>query len=168
MAKRYGGGATTVQVATFAKKEAASGKKNATSSSGTARASAVGSGTSATQLDWSHLIGTQSLILIAVALSGLALAAHFTHRSRTQQARSKRLRRRCSRIMIMNPAVLGLIGNAITLIAGMTLANTSLAPDDIQTLASRAVVLINIAWFAFDRHKAGHIHLRRQKDSEPC
>lgn len=89
MAKRYGGGATTVQVANFAKKEAASAKKNATSSSGTAGASAVGSGTSATQLDWSNLTGTQSLILIAVVLSGLGLAAYFFHRSRTQQARSE-------------------------------------------------------------------------------
>lgn len=68
----------------------------------------------------------------------------------------------------MNPAVLGLIRHAITLIAGMALANTSLAPDDIETLASGAVVLINIGWFAFDRHKAGDIHLRPRKDSEPC
>ncbi|MBY5329594.1 Pam3-gp28 family putative phage holin [Rhizobium leguminosarum] len=68
----------------------------------------------------------------------------------------------------MNPAVLGLIRHAITLIAGMALANTSLAPDDIETLASGAVVLINLAWFAFDRHKAGDIHLRRRKGSDPC
>lgn len=34
----------------------------------------------------------------------------------------------------MNPAVLGFIRHAITLVAGMTLANTSLPPDDIWPL----------------------------------
>ena len=36
----------------------------------------------------------------------------------------------------MNPAILGLVRHAITLIAGMALANTELSPDDVETLAS--------------------------------
>ncbi|MDX0534361.1 hypothetical protein GOC55_12960 [Sinorhizobium medicae] len=69
----------------------------------------------------------------------------------------------------MNPAILGLVRHAITLVAGMALAHTSLTPDDIETLASGAVILINLAWFAFDRHKAGDIRLRRgPKGDTPC
>lgn len=61
----------------------------------------------------------------------------------------------------MNPAALGFIRHAITLIAGMVLANTSLTPDDIETLASAGVLLINLAWFAYDRHRAGDLRVRK-------
>ncbi|PZU78180.1 MAG: hypothetical protein DI546_04270 [Rhizobium sp.] len=69
----------------------------------------------------------------------------------------------------MNPAILGLVRHAITLVAGMALANTNLSPDDIETLASGAVILINLSWFAFDRYRAGDIRLRRgAKGDKPC
>lgn len=61
----------------------------------------------------------------------------------------------------MNPAVLGFVRHAITLFAGMFLANTTLTPDDIETLASAAVILINLGWFAYDRHRAGDIRVRK-------
>ncbi|MQV12187.1 hypothetical protein GHL01_00310 [Sinorhizobium meliloti] len=61
----------------------------------------------------------------------------------------------------MNPAVLGFVRHAITLFAGMFLANTSLSPDDIETLASAAVVIINLGWFAYDRHRAGDLRPRK-------
>ncbi|AMD60889.1 hypothetical protein AWN88_22490 [Agrobacterium tumefaciens] len=61
----------------------------------------------------------------------------------------------------MNPAILGFVRHAITLFGGMFLAKTSLSPDDIETLASAAVVLINLVWFAYDRHRAGDLHIRK-------
>ncbi|WP_427145174.1 glycoside hydrolase family 108 protein [Rhizobium pisi] len=82
-------GAQPSGIAASALIESESAKKNSTSASGTAGASALGSGTSATQVDWTHLTGTQSLILIAVVLGGIALAAYLFHRSRTQMARSE-------------------------------------------------------------------------------
>jgi hypothetical protein len=63
----------------------------------------------------------------------------------------------------MNPAILGFIRHAITLVAGMVLAKTSLSPDDIETLASAAVVLINLGWFAYDRHRAGDLRIRKDR-----
>lgn len=69
----------------------------------------------------------------------------------------------------MNPAILGFVRHAITLFGGIALANTKLSPDDIETLASGAVILINLAWFAFDRHKAGDIRVgRTKKEGDPC
>jgi hypothetical protein len=38
----------------------------------------------------------------------------------------------------------------------MLLANTSLEPSDIETLASGAVVLLNLAWFAHDKRDDLH------------
>lgn len=61
----------------------------------------------------------------------------------------------------MNPAILGFVRHAITLVGGIALANTKLSPDDIETLASGAVILINLAWFAFDRHRAGDLRIRK-------
>lgn len=51
----------------------------------------------------------------------------------------------------MNPALLGFIRHGITLVAGMVFANTDLSPDDINTIASAAVILLNLGWFAYDR-----------------
>jgi hypothetical protein len=65
----------------------------------------------------------------------------------------------------MNPALVGLIRHAITLIFGMLLANTSLEPSDIETLASGAVVLLNIAWFAYDKRDDLP---KRKKKADPC
>lgn len=69
----------------------------------------------------------------------------------------------------MNPAILGFIRHAITLVGGMALANTSLSPDDIETIASAAVIVINLALFAYDRRKAGDILMPgKSKDRDPC
>ncbi|MGO7445115.1 glycoside hydrolase family 108 protein [Rhizobium ruizarguesonis] len=82
-------GAQPSGVAASAIIESKTAASNSKSSAGTAGASSAGSGTAATQVDWTHLTGTQSLVLIAVIFGGLALAAYLIHRSRTQKARSE-------------------------------------------------------------------------------
>jgi len=66
----------------------------------------------------------------------------------------------------MNPAVIGLVRHAITLIFGMLFAQTSLSASDIETLASGAIILLNLAWFAYD--KRADLPRRKSKDSDPC
>lgn len=51
----------------------------------------------------------------------------------------------------MNPAVIGFIRHGITMLATLALANTDVSPEDINTLASGAVILINLGWFAYDQ-----------------
>jgi hypothetical protein len=66
----------------------------------------------------------------------------------------------------MNPAVLGFVRHGITLAFGMILANTSLSPSDIETLASGTVILVNLAWFAYDRR--ADVPRRKAKEADPC
>lgn len=66
----------------------------------------------------------------------------------------------------MNPALIGFIRHGITLVASMIFAKTDLSPSDIETLASGAVILINLAWFAYDRR--ADLPRRKSKDSAPC
>ena len=65
----------------------------------------------------------------------------------------------------MIPAVVGLIRHAITLIFGMLFAQTSLSPSDIETLASGAIILLNLGWFAYDRRADLP---RRKRKADPC
>lgn len=65
----------------------------------------------------------------------------------------------------MNPALIGFIRHAITLIFGMVFAQTSLTASDIETLASGAIIILNLAWFAYDRR--GDLR-RKPKGADPC
>lgn len=65
----------------------------------------------------------------------------------------------------MNPAILGFVRHGITLAFGMLLAKTSLQPSDIETLASAAIILINWAWFAYDKRDDLP---KRKKKADPC
>lgn len=66
----------------------------------------------------------------------------------------------------MTPAFIGFIRHAITLVFGMLSAKMSLSPSDVETLASGAVILINLAWFACD--KRDDLPRRKRKDADPC
>jgi hypothetical protein len=66
----------------------------------------------------------------------------------------------------MNPALIGFIRHGITLIFGMVFAKTSLSASDIETLASGAIILLNLAWFAYDRR--ADLPRRKPKDADPC
>lgn len=87
MAKRYGG-ATAAQVADFANLESSSAKKKSTASSGAAGGTGVGSGTAATQLDWTHLTGFEIGLLAAGAVGVTAVVVYLIHRSRIQSSRA--------------------------------------------------------------------------------
>lgn len=65
----------------------------------------------------------------------------------------------------MNPAILGFVRHGITLAFGMILANTSLQPSDIDTLASAAVIIVNIGWYAYDKRADLP---RRKRKADPC
>ncbi len=65
----------------------------------------------------------------------------------------------------MNPAILGFVRHGITLAFGMLLANTSLSASDVETLASGAVILVNLAWFAYDKRADLP---RRKRKADPC
>jgi hypothetical protein len=66
----------------------------------------------------------------------------------------------------MNPALVGFIRHGITLVASMVFAKTNLSPSDIETIASGAVILINLAWFAYDKRE--DLPRRKAKDGDPC
>lgn len=66
----------------------------------------------------------------------------------------------------MNPALVGLIRHAITLIFGMLFAQTSLSASDVETLASGAIIVLNLAWFAYD--KRADLPRRKRKGADPC
>lgn len=65
----------------------------------------------------------------------------------------------------MNPAVVGLIRHAIILIFGMLFAQTSLSASDVETLASGAIIVLNLAWFAYDKRTDFR---RKPKGDDPC
>lgn len=65
----------------------------------------------------------------------------------------------------MNPAVIGFIRHAITLVFGMVSAQTTRSASDIETLASGAIIILNLAWFAYDRRADLP---RRKRKADPC
>lgn len=62
----------------------------------------------------------------------------------------------------MNPAVLGIIRHIITLIACMLFAQTSMSPDDINSVAAGAMALIGFGWSIYEKRADG-FDLKRKR-----
>ncbi|TBY57969.1 hypothetical protein E0H39_29575 [Rhizobium leguminosarum bv. viciae] len=87
MAGRYGG-ASASEVASLAKVESSSAKKSSKASAGAAGGTTAGSGTAATQFDWSHLTAVEIGLLAAGAVGIAILVVYLVHRSRIQSSRA--------------------------------------------------------------------------------